>query len=227
MIVDVVIPVLNEEAALPKVLQALPKDLIRKVVVVDNGSIDNSGAVAEKLGAHVILEPRQGYGRAVWSGIEYLMADPPEVVVFCDGDAADDPTELYSLLDPIKNKNADLVIGSRMKGNLQAGSMSPAQRIGNILVPILLRILYKASYSDLGPFRAIKWQQLMDLKLVDRGFGFTVEMQIKAARNQLQIAEVPVSYRPRIGESKISGTLGGTVKASARILWTVARYLRR
>lgn len=226
MIVDVIIPVLNEARALSTVLTGLPSNLVRRVVVVDNGSTDGSAQIARDLGAVVVTEPRRGYGRAVWTGVEALLTDSPEVVVFIDGDAADDPTELAKLLAPIEENRADLVIGSRMAGTTQKGSMSPAQKIGNILVPALIRLLYGTQTTDLGPFRAIRFDTLMALGLVDRDFGITVEMQIKAAKNSVRVEEVPVTYRPRIGESKISGTVMGTLKAAFKILWVVAKYVR-
>ncbi len=226
MIVDIIIPVLNEERALATVLGNLPGEAVRRVVVVDNGSTDRSAQIARDHGALVVFEPRRGYGRAVWAGVEELLADPPEVVVFMDGDAADDPSELGRLLAPISEKKADLVIGSRIAGNTQRGAMSPAQRLGNILVPALIRLLYGTETTDLGPFRAIRFDTLIALNLLDRGFGITVEMQIKAAKKAVRVVEVPVTYRPRIGESKISGTVIGTVKAGFKILWVVAKYVR-
>ena len=226
MIVDVIIPVLNEERALATVLGGLSKDLVRRVVVVDNGSTDRSAHIARDLGATVVSEPRRGYGRAVWTGVETLLADPPEVVVFMDGDAADDPSELRQLLEPIEKNRADLVIGSRIAGTTEKGAMSPAQKLGNLLVPALIRLLYGTQTTDLGPFRAIRFDTLMALGLVDRGFGITVEMQIKAAKKGSRVCEVPVTYRPRIGESKISGTVMGTLKAAFKILWIVAKYVR-
>ncbi|MCP4689896.1 MAG: glycosyltransferase [Desulfobacterales bacterium] len=226
MIVDIIIPVLNEERALSTVFGGLPQGVVRQVVVVDNGSTDRSAQIARDHGARVVSEPRRGYGRAVWTGVEELLADPPEVVVFMDGDAADDPTDLEKVLAPIKEDKADLVIGSRMAGNTQKGSMSPAQKMGNIMVPALIRLLYGTETTDLGPFRAIRFDTLIALNLVDRGFGITVEMQIKAAKNAIRVVEVPVTYRPRIGESKISGTVMGTIKAALKILWVVAKYVR-
>ncbi len=224
MVVDVVIPVLNEERALPQVLAELPSSLIRQVVVVDNGSTDRSAEVARDGGARVVSEPRRGYGRAVWTGICQLMSDPPEVVVFIDGDAADDPTELSRLVEPIATDDADLVIGSRTTGRIAEGAMPLAQRLGNLLVPLIIRALYHTETTDLGPFRAIRWSSLMELKLIDRGFGITVEMQIKAAKRGLRVVEVPVSYRARIGESKISGNFKVALTAALKILWTVAKY---
>jgi glycosyltransferase involved in cell wall biosynthesis len=226
MIADVIMPVLNEQSALPFVLKALPWNSIRRVVVVDNGSTDRSADFARQGGAEVVFEPRRGYGRAVWAGILHLMPDPPEVAVFVDGDAADDPAELPFLLQPIEKGEADLVIGSRTKGRIASGAMAPAQRIGNFLIPLLMRALYKTHTTDLGPFRAITWRCLMDLHLADRGFGITAEMQIKAAKMGYRVVEVPVTYRPRIGESKISGKLGSSVKAALKILWIVTKYAR-
>ncbi|MDD5306297.1 MAG: glycosyltransferase family 2 protein [Deltaproteobacteria bacterium] len=224
MKIDVIIPVLNEERALPGVLCAIPRDLVRRVIVVDNGSTDCSAEVARERGATVVSEPRRGYGRAVWSGVETLLADPPDAVVFLDGDGADDPAEMGLVLAPILEGRADLVIGSRMRKPLPQGAMTQAQHLGNIIVPFLLRLLYGSRTTDLGPFRAVRWDALLDLHLTDRGFGITVEMQVKAARQGLRVEEVAVSYRPRIGESKISGTFRGAVMASLKILWVVARH---
>jgi glycosyltransferase involved in cell wall biosynthesis len=222
--VDVIIPVLNEERALPGVLGAIPRDLVRRVIVVDNGSTDGSAEAARAHGACVVREPRRGYGRAVWTGVESLAADPPDAVVFLDGDGADDPAQMGLVLAPILEGRADLVIGSRMLRPLPRGAMTQAQRLGNVIVPLLLRLLYRVRATDLGPFRAVRWDALQSLGLADRGFGITVEMQVKAARRGLRTQEVAVSYRPRVGESKISGTLRGAIGASLKILWVVARH---
>lgn len=224
MRVDVILPALNEEQALPTVLAALPRAALRHVVVVDNGSTDRTAEVARQNGVTVVSEPRQGYGRALWTGVESLAEDPPDVVAFLDADAADDPSQLPSLLEPIERGVADLVLGTRMLGTRQPGSMGAAQVVGNHLVPFLLRQLYDARCTDLGPMRAIRYEALMSLGLKNRGMGFTVEMQILAAAKGLRTVEVPVGYRRRIGRSKISGTWLGAARATIGILCVVARH---
>ena len=219
--VAVVIPVLNERESLPLVVRDLPP--VDRIVVVDNGSTDGSAEVAGRLPVRLVSESRRGYGRACLAGLAALAADPPDVVVFLDGDYADRPEELPRLLDAIA-RGADLVVGSRRLGEAEPGALLPQARFGNALACGLVRLLYGHRYTDLGPFRAVRWGALERLAMSDTGFGWTVEMQVKAIRRGLAVAEVPVSYRRRIGVSKISGTLAGTVKAGAKILWTVARY---
>jgi glycosyltransferase involved in cell wall biosynthesis len=226
MKVDVVIPALDEEHALPRVLREIPRPPVRRVVVADNGSRDRTAEVARAEGAEVVHEPRRGYGAACLRALAHLAADPPDVVVFVDGDHSDHPAELPSLLTPIDRGEADLVIGSRTLGRAERGSLTPQQRVGNAVACVALSRLYGARYTDLGPFRAIRWEALLGLDMRDRDYGWTVEMQIKAARARLRHAEVPVSYRRRIGASKVSGTLRGTIGASHKILWTLARHVR-
>lgn len=223
MIVDVVIPALDEERALPHVLAAIPKDSVRRVVVADNGSRDRTAQVARAAGAEVVHEPERGYGAACLRALGELEADPPDVVVFLDGDHSDHPEELPRLVAPIADGDVDLVIGSRA-ARAQPGSLTLPQRVGNRIACEALRWLYGARYTDLGPFRAIRWSALEALRMRDRNYGWTVEMQIKAAKQGWAYAEVPVSYRPRIGASKVSGTVRGTLGASRKILWTLARH---
>ncbi|MAC26202.1 MAG: UDP-glucose--dolichyl-phosphate glucosyltransferase [Sandaracinus sp.] len=223
--VDVIIPALNEEQALPRVLAAIPRPPVRRVVVADNGSTDRTAEVARAGGAEVVHQPEKGYGAACLEALAHLRSDPPEVVVFLDGDYSDHPEELPRLLAPL-GAGADLVIGSRVRGRLQRGALTPQQRVGNAIACVALRALYGARYTDLGPFRAIRWEALERLGMRDRNFGWTVEMQIKAAQRGLRHAEVPVSYRPRVGTSKVSGTLRGSVGAGAKILWLLARHTR-
>lgn len=223
MIVDVVIPALDEERALPHVLAAIPDDVVRRVVVADNGSRDRTAEVAREAGAEVVHEPERGYGAACLRALAHLAEDAPDVVVFLDGDHSDHPEELPSLLAPIEAGAADLVIGSRA-ARATRGSLTLQQRVGNRIACEALRLLYGVRYTDLGPFRAIRWSALERLGMRDRNYGWTVEMQIKAAKRGLGYAEVPVSYRPRIGDSKVSGTLRGTLGASRKILWTLARH---
>lgn len=224
MRIDVVIPALNEEMALPHVIGAIPRPPVRRVVVADNGSRDRTADVARAAGAEVVHEPRRGYGAACLRALSHLSEDPPEVVVFLDGDHSDHPEELPALVAPILRGEADFVVGSRVTGRRERGSLTPQQRAGNALACTLLRALYGAEYTDLGPFRAIRWDALARLGMRDRDYGWTVEMQIRAARARLRTAEVPVSYRRRIGESKVSGTVRGTLGASRKILWVLARH---
>ncbi len=223
-VIDVVIPALNEEEALPQVLEEIPWEQIRRVVVADNGSTDRTPEVAKAGGAYVVREPERGYGAACLRALEELERDPPDLVVFLDGDHSDHPEELSLLTDPVLRGEADLVIGSRARGQREGGALTPQQILGNALACRLLHWIYGARYTDLGPFRAIRWEALERLNMSDRGYGWTLEMQIKAAREGLRHHEVPVSYRRRIGKSKISGTLRGTIGASSKILYTMARY---
>jgi hypothetical protein len=221
--VAVVIPVFNERKSLPLVVADIPRDLVGEIVVVDNGSTDDTSVVARELPARLVREDRRGYGSACLAGIAALEPAPPEVVVFLDGDYSDHPEELPRLLDAIA-AGADLVIGSRMLGTVEPGALLPQARIGNALACILIRTFYGHRYTDLGPFRAIRWEALRRLDMKDTNFGWTAEMQVKAVRNRLTISEVPVSYRRRVGVSKITGTLSGTLKAGWKILWTIGRY---
>ena len=228
--VVVLIPALDEEGALPLVLSAIPMDLVDLVVVVDNGSRDRTAAVAREGGARVVEETRRGYGQACLAGLELLLEGGPgieplrdaDVVVFLDADRSDHPEELSLVAGPVLSDEADLVIGSRM---IQAGSRAallPQARFGNRLACFLIRVLFGARYTDLGPFRAIRADALRHLRMADRDFGWTVEMQLKAAVAGLRVCEVPVRYRPRIGTSKITGTWAGTLGASRKILtWII------
>ncbi|MFK7985586.1 MAG: glycosyltransferase family 2 protein [Sandaracinaceae bacterium] len=226
MIVDVVIPALDEEEALPHVLAAIPGS-VRTVVVADNGSRDRTAEVAREGGAVVVFEPRRGYGAACLKALAHLAEDPPDIVVFLDGDHSDHPEELPSLIAPIVDGHAEMVIGSRALGHSERGSLTPQQQVGNAIACVALRLLYGARYTDLGPFRAIRWDALQRLEMADRDYGWTVEMQIKAARRNVRHAEIPVRYRRRIGVSKVSGTVRGTIGASRKILWTLARHAGR
>ena len=222
--VDVVIPVLDEERALPHVLRDIPRPPVRRVIVADNGSTDDTVEVAHRHGAEVVHEPERGYGAACLKALAHLSADPPDIVVFLDGDYSDHPDELPLLIGPILDGEADMTIGSRAAGRAERGALSPQQRVGNVIACGALRLLYDVDYTDLGPFRAIRWSTLESLGMEDRNFGWTVEMQIKAARQKVPYREVPVSYRARIGVSKVSGTVRGAVGAGVKILWLLGRY---
>lgn len=225
MSVAVIIPARNEAAALEQVLREIPRRHIQEVVVVDNGSTDATADVARQGGARVVSEPVAGYGRACLAGLAAL-DEAIDIVVFMDGDHSDYPEDLPSLLAPIKEGRAELVIGSRT-ANAQRGSLTPQQRFGNWLACRLLRWIYGARYTDLGPFRAIRRDALGRLQMRDQAFGWTVEMQAKAARMGLRAVEVPVRYRPRLGRSKISGTLSGTLQAGVAILSTICKVAWR
>ena len=219
----VVIPACDEEEAIGKVLQDIP-NIAQQIVVVDNGSSDRTAEVARRLGAHVVGEPRRGYGQACLAGIAQL--DCPDIVVFLDGDYSDYPEDMSALVKPIITDCADMVIGSRVLGQREKGALLPQARFGNWLATFLIRLLFGVTFTDLGPFRALRYDALMRLEMQDRDFGWTAEMQVKAARLSLRSAEVPVRYRRRIGTSKITGTLSGTLRAGYKILWTIFRYAR-
>lgn len=219
-VVDVVIPALNEEAGIAKVLQALPAT-VRQVVVADNGSTDATAEVAARLGAVVVHQPRRGYGSACLKALHYVAATEPlpEVVAFIDADFSDKPSELEDLLRELHDLKADLVIGSRALGKAERGSLTLPQRFGNWLSTRMLYLFYGVKFTDLGPFRVIRWSALQKLRMADPDYGWTVEMQIKAAKAKLNCSEVPVSYRNRIGVSKVSGTVKGAVLAGYKILY--------
>ncbi len=218
------IPALDEERALPYVLRDIPRPPVRRVVVADNASTDATAEVALENGAEVVHEPERGYGAACLRALAHLASDPPDIVVFLDGDYSDHADELPSLIQPILEGRAELVIGSRATGRRERGALSPQQRVGNAIASAALRLLFGVHYTDLGPFRAVRWETLQRLNMCDRNYGWTVEMQIKAAQQGIPHCEVPVSYRPRIGVSKVSGTLRGSLSAGAKILWLLGRY---
>ena len=217
----VVIPALDEEQAIGDVVRAIPP-AVREVVVVDNGSRDRTAEVARAAGATVVAEPRRGYGQACLTGI--AAAGDADVIVFLDGDRSDEPAQLTDVVEPILASRADLVIGSRSLGRRAPGAQPWHAVLGTRLCVGLMNLLAGARATDLGPFRAISAEALRRLDMRDRNYGWTVEMQVKAGKRGLRVREVPVDYRPRIGRSKVSGTLSGTVRAGAKILGTIARH---
>ena len=226
MKVSVIIPVLNEENAIAKVINDIPKtahngEITRQeIIVVDNGCTDNTAAIAKRNGARVVTEPQRGYGYACLAGIAALKTQPPDIVVFLDGDYSDYPTDMPQLLKPILENRASLVIGARTQGDAKE-ALLPQARFGNWLACFLIRRFFGVRYTDLGPFRAIRYSDLLALNMQDKTFGWTVEMQLKAAKRGIPVCEVPVRYRKRIGTSKITGTFTGTLKAGYKILTTL------
>lgn len=222
--IDVLIPARNEEEALPILLKEMDRSYLRQIVVVDNGSTDRTAAVAVELGCVVVPCPKPGYGGACLAGMAHLAQNPPDLLVFLDGDRSDDPSQMRRLIDPILADEQDFVLGSRALGQAEKGSLTITQRFGNALATTLMNFFWKSSYTDLGPFRAISWSALSQLAMQDPNFGWTIEMQIKATAMGLRVIEEPVPYRNRIGTSKISGTLNGVVKAGYKILFTIFKY---
>ncbi|WKN41507.1 glycosyltransferase family 2 protein [Tunicatimonas pelagia] len=223
----VIIPAFNEQNSVGKVIRDIPKEWVSEIVVVNNNSNDDTVRVAKEAGATVLEEPEQGYGNACLKGIAYIsqQIEKPHIVVFMDADYSDYPEELPQLVQPIMDEKVDMVIGSRALGQRERGSMTPQQIFGNWLATRLLRWLYGAHFTDLGPFRAIRYDSLMALEMKDRTYGWTVEMQVKAAQQKLRWIEVPVRYRQRIGVSKVSGTVKGTIMAGYKIIGTILKYL--
>lgn len=231
-VIDVLIPAWNEEDSLPLVIRDIPKELVRKIVVCNNGSTDRTAEVAVACGAEVVTEKSRGYGNACLAGMRYLNSLPaseqPEIVVFLDGDYSDYPVDMDMIVAPIWNEQMDLVIGSRRLGKIEPGAMTFPQRFGNWLAPFLIRLFWGYRFSDLGPFRAIRWDKLQALGMADKNFGWTVEMQVKAAKQKLACTEVPVRYRKRaLGKSKVSGTVKGAFNAGVIILATIFKELIR
>lgn len=223
--IRVIIPAFNEAESIAMVIAEIPP-IVSEIIVVSNRSTDNTVEQAGKAGATVLSEERQGYGYACLKGINYLRAQSkkPDIVVFMDGDYSDYPEELSKLVNPIINGNADLVIGARSRELREAGSMTPQQLFGNWLATGLMRLLFRAEYTDLGPFRAIRYDKLLSLEMEDKTYGWTVEMQLKALRKNLTYTEVPVRYKRRIGISKVSGTIKGSIFAGIKILGWIFKY---
>jgi glycosyltransferase involved in cell wall biosynthesis len=225
--IRVIIPAFNEQNAVGLVIDEIPKDWVTEIIVVDNGSSDDTFLQAESKGATALKEPKRGYGQACLCGMKHVADSPtqPDIIVFLDGDHSDYPEELKDLVQPIIEDRAELTIGSRTLGEKERGSMTPQQLFGNWLATALIKLLYKVKYTDLGPFRAIKYDSLMIIDMQDRTYGWTVEMQLKAAKLNLRSLDIPVKYRKRIGVSKVSGTVKGTLGAGYKIIYTIFKYL--
>jgi len=219
--ISIVIPAFNEELSIAKVLGDIP-EFVHEIIVVDNGSTDNTRIRAEEGGGRVVEEKKRGYGKACQTGIASVNSS--DIVVILDADYSDYPHDLPLLTDPIINGKADFVIGSRILGKREKGAMAPQVYWGNWLATFLINLLFGKKFTDLGPFRAIRYDKLIKLKMEDENFGWNVEMQIKALKNNLRILEVPVRYRKRIGKSKISGTLSGTFRAGFKIIYSILKY---
>lgn len=223
-IITVIIPAYNEEKSIGKVIQDIPGDSINHVIVVNNNSTDNTTEVAKNAGAIVLSEDRKGYGWACLKGIEYSKTLQTDIIIFMDGDYSDYPEEITKVLAPILEKDFDMVIGSRVLGKREKGALTPQQVFGNWLATRLIKLVYKAKFTDLGPFRAIKSDALEALNMTDKTYGWTIEMQIKAVKKKMLFCEVPVNYRKRIGVSKVSGTIKGTLLAGIKIIFAIWKY---
>ncbi|MCL8007026.1 glycosyltransferase family 2 protein [Gelidibacter japonicus] len=223
--IKVIIPAYNEAESIGLVINEIPS-VVNEVIVVNNNSTDKTAEVAQNAGATVLTESQMGYGYACLKGMEYIstLSEKPEIIVFMDGDYSDYPEELTKIVAPILEDNIDFVIGSRVKRLQEKGSMTPQQHFGNWLATFLMRVLFGANFTDLGPFRAIKYQKLLDLKMQDKTYGWTIEMQLKALKQNLTYIEIPVKYKKRIGVSKVSGTIKGTIFAGVKILGWVFKY---
>ncbi|MCH7623426.1 MAG: glycosyltransferase family 2 protein [Nitrospinae bacterium] len=221
--ISVIIPAFNEESSIGLVLNDLPRKTLHEIIVVDNGSTDNTAEVALESGARVVQEKRKGYGSACLRGIAEL--NQPDIVVFLDGDYSDFPEDIDQLIQPILSGEKDFVLGSRMILPESRAALLPQARYGNRLAVFLMRIFFRHRYTDLGPFRAIRYDSLINIGMQDTNFGWTVEMQIKAVQKGLRICEIPVRYRQRVGVSKITGTFSGTLKAGTKIIYTIFKYL--
>lgn len=224
-IIKVIIPAYNEQDSIHKVIKEIPTQ-VTEVIVVNNNSTDNTEAVAKKAGATVLTEIKKGYGYACLKGMEYLekSAEKPDILVFLDGDYSDYPEELTKIISPIINNNIDFVIGARVPELREKEAITPQQIFGNWLACSLMKVFFSAKFTDLGPFRAIKYQKLLALKMSDKTYGWTVEMQLKVLKKKLTYIEVPVHYKKRIGVSKVSGTIKGTIFAGVKILTWIFKY---
>jgi len=225
--IAVIIPAFNEENSVGKVVRDIPKDWVREIIVANNNSNDQTPINARNAGAIVVDEPVQGYGNACLKGMAYLVENniTPDIVVYLDADYSDYPEELIDLVKPIIEDGYDMVIGSRALGDSEKSSMTPQQIFGNKLATKLIKWIYKVEFTDLGPFRAIRYDRLLEIEMKDKTYGWTVEMQVKAAKHNFKCTEIPVKYRVRIGKSKVSGTLKGTIMAGYKIITTIFKYI--
>ena len=223
--IAVVIPALDEESSIGHVIRSIPESAASEVIVVNNGSRDRTAEIAHQAGVTVLTEPRRGYGHACLLGIAHAIRNEADIIVFLDGDYSDYPEELPDILRPIIKDGYDMVIGSRMIGRRELGALLPQALFGNWLACFLIRLFWGYRFTDLGPFRAVRVDALQRMKMKDPTYGWTVEMQIKAAKLKLRCTEVPVRYRKRIGSSKVTGTISGTINASVKILYTIFKYL--
>ena len=221
--ISVIIPAYNEEKAIDSVIRDIPKKMVYQIIVVDNGSDDNTFLKAKNAGAYVLREPRRGYGNACLKGLSSLDTDT-DIVVFLDGDYSDYPEDMEHVVRPIIDNKADLTIGSRLVGEREKGALLLRACIGNKIATFLIRIFWGFRFTDLGPFRAIRYKSLIQMGMKDKNYGWTVEMQIKAIMNKFRILEVPVRYRKSIGHSKITGTISGSFKAGIKIIYTILKY---
>lgn len=226
--IAVIIPAFNEENSVGKVVNDIPKDWVKEIIVANNNSNDLTPINAKNAGAIVVDEPIQGYGNACLKGMAYLVENniTPDIVVFLDADYSDYPEQLIDLVQPIIHDGVDMVIGSRALGKKERSSMTPQQVFGNWLATFLIKLIYRVEFTDLGPFRAIRYDSLLKINMQDRTYGWTVEMQVKAAKLKMKCTELPVDYRVRIGKSKVSGTLKGTIMAGYKIITTIFKYSR-
>ncbi len=227
--IKVIIPAYNEEESIANVINDIPS-IVNEVIVVSNNSTDTTEQRAKDAGATVLMEPRKGYGYACLKGMEYIaqqskeLDKKPDIIVFLDGDYSDYPEQLSELVEPIEKQGLDFVIGARVKRLRKQGSMTPQQIFGNWLATFLMKLFFNASFTDLGPFRAIKYDKLLGLNMEDKTYGWTVEMQLKALKQKLSYTEIPMKYRNRIGVSKVSGTVKGSVMAGVKILGWIFKY---
>lgn len=223
--IKVIIPAFNEEESIPLVIKAIPSS-VDEVIVVSNNSTDNTEANAKAAGATVLTEPNKGYGYACLKGMDYVakQAEKPDIIVFLDGDYSDYPEELLKIVAPIIEDDIDFVVGARVKELREEGSMTGPQIFGNWLATLLMKLFFRSTFTDLGPFRAIKYNKLLGLKMEDKTYGWTVEMQLKVLKQKLSYKEIPVNYRNRIGVSKVSGTIKGAIFAGIKILSWIFKY---
>ena len=223
--IKVIIPAYNEQDAIAKVIREIP-NIVSEVIVVDNNSTDETSKVAQEAGATVLFQPKKGYGYACLMGIDYVKnsKEKTDIIVFLDGDYSDYPEELTKLVNPIIHEDIDFVIGARVKNLREKGAMTPQQIFGNNLATFLMKLFFNAKFSDLGPFRAIKYEKLLALKMEDKTYGWTVEMQLKVLKQKMTYVEIPVNYKNRIGVSKVSGTVKGTIMAGIKIIGWIFKY---